>query len=176
MRGFAMSTPLPKQVEIEFYYVIGGIVIRYGFIDAFVAAFMKTLFEDLGGHSSQKKAVRPMATRLAYINKCFRNKAELAHLTGDAENITSSIANLDALRAYLIHGWLTEYYPAQSAFQFTKIDPNHDRSGYVLNTAVFTYARLNEMAQLCTDVVRDLEAFGKALDAVSSARQNKQQS
>src|SRR6478752_4807748 len=127
---FLPMNPMPKHVEIELYHTIGGIVIRYGFIDTLIADLCRILFEDLGGHSSEKKPPRPIGVRLKYIAKCFRNKPELAHWKDGAEDFIELIKTVDGVRNYLIHGCLTQYYPDQKAFRFTKLDRNEDETGY----------------------------------------------
>lgn len=165
-----MKAPMPKHVEMQFYHVIGGIVIRYGFIDSLVAEAARILFEELGGHSSQKHPVRPMSVRLEYIGKCLRNKPELASLTSMGEEMIGSVKNLDGMRQFLIHGMLTEYFPVPGLFQFTKLDPNDSKTGYEQESMAFSQAQLAEMANLCTEVVRGLTWLGKELQAVAAAK------
>src|SRR5262249_14451257 len=149
---------MPKHVEIEFYHVIGGIVIRYGYIDALVGTICQTLFVDLGGHSSQKQAPRPMSKRLEYVLKCFRNKPELGALKTMAENICATIEQVDLHRTYIVHGSMTEYTPHETnpSFQFTKVDPKDTKDGYDQTSITFFREELAHVAQTCTEVVRGL--------------------
>jgi hypothetical protein len=163
-------TPMPENVRIQLYHTLGGIIFSYGFVDSLVATVCRVLFEDLGGHPSQKQAFRPMGVRLRYMEKCFRNKPELAEMTEDALFLVARIRELDDLRNYLVHGCMTEYFPDGEAFQFTKVDMNSDRSGYEQWSKTLTHAQLAEMAQACTYVVRGLTPIGKRLEGLAGAR------
>jgi hypothetical protein len=162
-----MRTPvaLPKEVEIELYHVMGGIIIRFGFIDALTADICRILFEDLGGHSSQKKPPRPLSVRLEYIGRCFRNKPELAAMKDDVEILAKAIKEIDFLRNFLVHGCLTGYYG--HTYQFTKLDGREDFSGYDQNSMMLAHDKLAELAQACTHAVRGLTEIGRKLNQVA---------
>jgi hypothetical protein len=159
--GFAMPTPMPmpKHVETIFYHAIGGIVIRYAYIDAIMATLCDVLFTELGGYPGFKEAPQCMSKRLGLMGKCFRNKPELADLKGMAENLRTTIKEIDLHRAYIVHGCMTEYSPnggGPPVFQFTKVDPKESRDGYDQTSITLTQPQLAHIAQACTQVVRGL--------------------
>ena len=165
-----MPTPMPKHVEVQFYHVIGAIVVRYGTIDSLVAQICSNLIEDFGGHSSQKEPPRRLSVRLELIGKCFRNKPELAEMTEFMAAVCDSIKNIDVIRHYLVHGLLTEYWPEKEAYQFTKLDPNEDKTSYEQNSITISHDQLADLAQACTEVVRQLSGAGKYLLGAAAAR------
>lgn len=171
-----MPTPLTPKVWTVFYHAIGRVIIKYGFIDTLVANTCHTLFVDLGGHSSQKKAPRPMGVRLAYLGKCFRNKPELFDLKQMAENICATIEQIDFYRAYIVHGCMTEHFPHEQnpGFQFTKLDTKNDGNGYEQNTIVVYLSELSQLAEASTQVISGLTELGKSLGPIVAVRNGKQ--
>lgn len=167
--------PIPKNVEVEFYHTIGGIVIRYGFIDTLIADMCRIFFEDLGGHSSEKKPPRPISVRLGYLGKCFRNKPEVAHWKEVYEDFHELIEGVDGVRNYLIHGCLTQYFPDRTAFQFTKLDRNADETGYQQNSVTYTKDQLVQFAHACTEIVRNLQMIGRDLEQVVVRKKQSEQ-
>jgi hypothetical protein len=172
-----MPTPLTREVWTVFYHAIGRVVVKYGFIDALIATTCRVLFEDLGGHSSQKKAPRPMGVRLEYIGKCFRNKPELADLKQMAENICATIQQLDFYRAYLVHGCMTEHFTHDSnpSFEFTKVDTKKDGDGYEQVAITVSLQELAYLAETSTQVINGLTTLGKCLDPIVLIRKGQQQ-
>jgi hypothetical protein len=61
--------------ERHFITLLGEIIMRWGYIDTLLAQTCNVLFEELGGHSSEKTPPVALGRRLAYVGKCFRNKA-----------------------------------------------------------------------------------------------------
>jgi hypothetical protein len=171
-----MPTPLTREVWTVFYHAIGRVVVKYGFIDALIANTCKRLFEDLGGHSSQKKAPRPMGVRLEYIGKCFRNKPELADLKQTAENICATIEQIDFYRAYLIHGCMTEHFvhTTNPSFQFTKLDPAEGGGGYEEKSITVSLQELSYLAETSTQVIAGLADLGHCLEALVTIRKGQQ--
>ena len=171
-----MPTPMPKNVEIEFYHVIGGLVVRYGYIDSLIATVCKNLFEDLGGHSSQKRAPRPMGVRLEYIGKCARNKPELSAQRDRMEAFCDLVSQIDWFRNFVIHGCMTEYFPDPVApsFQFTKLDTRLDGTGYDQVSMTICRSDLVQLAQASGEVVDSIRIVGTELrDMVAAEKGQK---
>lgn len=158
-----MEPPLPKEIEDEFHRVIGGIIIRFGFIDTLISNICHSLFVDLGGHSSQKETPRNMSVRLRYIGKCFRHKPVLHSLRDDMERLCQQVREVDKHRNFIVHGCLTQFFPFRNAFEFTKLDTNADNSGYNFTSAAFTYQELVDIAQTSSVIISGLANVGKCL-------------
>jgi len=166
-----MSTPLPKPTEIQFYHVVGGIIIRFGYIDALLADMCRILFEHLGGYSSQKRPPTRISERLTFVQKCFSGKPTLVAMAADVEDICKVIKDIDYHRNYIVHGAMTRYSPDpdpyKSTYEFTKVDKRDDNSGYDHFAITLSYRQLVDLAKACEEVVRGLTSVGANIHEIA---------
>jgi len=150
-------------VERPFLVSVGEIVIRWGYIDTLLAQTCGVLFEQFGGHSSEKRPPRALGRRLAYIGKCFRNNPTLLPLAALAENIATAARQIAKHRDFLVHGCLTEYIAAVPSFQFTKLDGREDNTGYEQTSTKLTERELIEISEAAFAVLLQLSELGTEL-------------
>lgn len=148
------------------YFVVslGEIILYWGFIDALTAALCSLLFEQLGGHPSEKSPPVTLGRRLRYIGKCFRNNPKLSSLAELAEAICGEIRELAKHRDFIVHGCITEYVlnlPVPT-IQYTKMDRKPDHTGYEQTSTRFTELELVKISHAAFQVYLRLTELGDA--------------
>ena len=156
---------IPWSVQSALNQVVGAIVIRWSLIDSGIAQASQILWQHMGGHTSEKEPPRELSRRVRFIKDCFRTNPLLAPLAPAFSVIKAQINQIVPHRDFLVHGTLTEFFPSEAAFQFTKI--NATKTGHEQHSTKLSMAELLQIVGGIDECATNLITLGEKLQQLA---------